>query len=191
MLIKYMKNVIVADVMTRKPITTSPDANLLKCAQLMIKKKTGTLLLAQKSRLVGIISRRDILWALVKKSKNELSEIKAIDISPRKIATIKPNRSLEHAKKKMKKVKLRRLPVIHKGELVGMITMKDIMQFNPDIFPEMQECMQIKDWEDKVKRIKRAQNRAITEGVCNECGHQGLLVEVNGEMVCEDCADLL
>ena len=114
-----MSRIIVADIMTRNPLSVPPETDLLKCAKTMVKKKTGSLLLIRKKRLFGIISRRDILWALIKKSRKDLSNIKAIDISPRKIATIKPTRTVDYAIKKIKKVKFRRLPVIHRGELVG------------------------------------------------------------------------
>jgi len=184
-----MNKIIVADIMTRDPIKISPDTDLLTCAKIMVKKRTGSLLLVKNKRLVGIISRKDILWALIKKSKSDLSKIRAIDISPRKIATIKPNRTLDYALKKIKKVKLARLPVIHKGELVGLITSKDILQFNPNLFSEFSEYHQIREWEEKEKRLEKAQDRRIIEGICSECGNEGILIEIDGELICEDCAD--
>jgi CBS domain-containing protein len=184
-----MKKIVVADIMTRNPITISPDTDLLSCTKIMVKKRTGSLLLVQDKKLVGIISRSDILWAIVKKSKQDLSKIRAIDISPRKIATIKPTRSLDYALKKIKKVKRARLPVIYKGELVGLITAKDIFQYNPSTFPELTEYHQIREWEDKTERIEKARYRDILEGICNECGNQGILINVEGELICEDCAE--
>ncbi len=184
-----MNRIVVADIMTRDPIKISPETDLLTCAKIMVKKRTGSLLIVKDKRLVGIISRKDILWALIKKSKKELSKIKAIDISPRKIATVKPTRTLDYTIKKIKKIKLARLPVIQNGELVGLITTKDILQYNPNIFPEFSEYHQIREWEQKEKRLVKAQDRRITEGICNECGNQGILVEIDGELICEDCAE--
>jgi CBS domain-containing protein len=184
-----MNKIIVADIMTRDPIKISPETDLLTCAKIMVKKRTGSLLLVKDKRLVGIVSRKDILWALVKKSKGDLSKIRAIDISPRKIATIKPTRTLDYAIRKIKKVRLARLPVIHNGELVGLITTKDILQYNPNIFPEFSEYHQIREWGEKEKRLEKAQERKIIEGICNECGNEGVLVEIDGELICEDCAE--
>jgi CBS domain-containing protein len=184
-----MEMILVADIMTRNPLTISPNTTLLKCAKIMVKKNTGSLLLVENKKLVGIISRKDILWALVKKSKKDLSEIMAIDISPRKIATIKPTRSLDFAIKKIKKVKLARLPVIHKGELVGLITAKDIFHYNPALFPEMREYNQIREWEHKMKRVQRAKQRRFSEGegICEECGNLDFLFHFNGMLICESC----
>ena len=183
-----MKNILVADIMTRNPICVSPETNLLKCAKIMVKKRTGSLLLVKKNILFGILSRKDILWAVVK-SKEKISRIRAIDISPRKIATIKPHRTLEYAFKKMKKVKFARLPVIYEGRLVGLITIKDIFRYNQNIFPEMMDYTPIREWKDKEKRLERAKTRAVMEGLCNECGNHGILVDFHGVLMCESCAD--
>ncbi|MCP6727588.1 MAG: CBS domain-containing protein, partial [Patescibacteria group bacterium] len=86
-----MKEILVADIMTRDPITVKPDTNLLECARKMVRKRVGSLVIIDDKNLVGFISQRDILWAVVKKSKDDLSRIKAKDISPKKIATVKPS----------------------------------------------------------------------------------------------------
>lgn len=182
-----MNNVIVADIMTRTPISIPPETDLLKCAKTMVKKRTGSLLLVKKKRLLGIISRRDILWALVKKSKKDLSKIKAIDISPRKIAAIKPTKSISYAIKKIKKVKFRRLPVIHRGELVGLLSSTDIFKYDPTLFSELSEYHEIREWKKKQKRLEIAQERTFIEGICKECGNEGILIEKDGELICEDC----
>ena len=97
-----MEHIFVSDVMTRDPITAKPDTNLLECAKQMVRQKVGSLLLVEKKKLVGLISEKDILWALVKKSKEDLSKIKAISISPKKIATIKPSATVKETLEKMK-----------------------------------------------------------------------------------------
>lgn len=185
-----MEHILVSDIMTRSPNCISPDATLLKCAKTMVKKKTGSLLLVKHKKLYGILSRRDILWALIK-TKGKISNIKAIDISPKKIATIKPNRTIEYAVKKMKKVKFGRLPVIHLGRLVGVITRKDIFYYNQSLFHESREYSSVREWNDKEKRIQRAKTRAVMEGICNECGKQNILVDFHGVLICESCADAL
>lgn len=181
-----MKHVLVADIMTREPRSIKPETNLLQCARVMVKKRAGSLLLVTGRKLVGIISRRDILWALVKKSKEDLSKIRAIDISPRKIATIKPTRSVAEALKKMKKLKFERLPVIQNKELVGIITLRDILNFHPEIYPELHEYEQIAEESAKLKRFKK---RKVSDGICEECGSRDMLIEFNGMMICESCRD--
>jgi len=184
-----MKQILVADIMTREPITTKPDTNLLDCAKIMVKKRVGSLLIVDKKRLVGFISRKDILWALIKKSKQDLSKIKARDICSKKIATIKPSITIEEAIKKMKRVKFERLPVIHEKELVGIITVKDILNFHPEFYPELEEFAKVREETKKLKRIKKTEK--IHDGLCEECGNHELLSKFNGMLVCESCKNAM
>ena len=183
-----MEKIIVADIMTRNPVTIAPSASLLDCAKLMVKKKTGSLLIVDNKRLVGFISNDDILWALIKKSKEDLSSIKAKDIAIKKIATVKPNSPIKEALQKMKKLKFRRLPVIHEKELVGIVTIRDILSFHPEIYPELSGIEMLKEEQEKLKRIQKAKNREFMhEGICEDCGGQDILYRVDGRLICESC----
>lgn len=183
-----MERILVADVMTRDPITISPNATLLECAKKMVKKRVGSLLIVYQKKLVGFISEKDIIWALVKKSKEDLKEIKALEIAPRKIATIKPFLNIKEAVSKMKKTKFERLPVIHEGKLVGIITAKDILEFYPELYSELDEFDKVREETEKLKRIKKAKSREFMhEGICEECGNQDILFRVHGMLICESC----
>ena len=179
-----MNNIPISSIMTREPIIIKPDTNLLECAKKMVKKRVGSLLLVDKKRLVGFISEKDILWALIKKSKEDLSKIRAIDISPRKIATIKPSTTIPEAIEKMKKLKFKKLPVIHNRELVGIVTVKDILNFHPEFYPELEEFSKIREESEKLKKLKK-----IKTGICEECGNPGILSRTNGILICESCKD--
>jgi len=185
-----MYKILVSDVMTREPIVISPDANLLECAKKIVQKKTGSLLLVTNKRLVGLISTHDILWALIKKSKEDLSKIQAKDISPRKIAIIKPSATMDEALKKMKDSRFERLPVVDNNELVGIITVKDILSFHPEFYPEIEEFANIREESRKLKLVKKAKERVLSqEGICEECGNHDILYKVNGMSICESCKD--
>ena len=183
-----MKNILVADVMTRSPITIKPDTNLFEATKIMVRKKVGTLLLVNKKRLVGILAQKDILWALIKKSKADLSKIRAIDISPKKIATIKPTATIEEALKKMRQLKFESLPVIHENELIGIVTTRDIITFSPEFYPDLGEIAEIRELSKKLQRVKKAKERAfVSEGICEECGHTDVLYKTDGMLICESC----
>ncbi len=183
-----MDKILVADVMTRGPVTAKPDDNLLNCAKKIVRKKVGTLPIVYKKKLIGLINERDILWALVKKSKEDLSKIKAIDISAKKIISIRPSATVKETIKKMKKLKFERLPVINDNQLVGIITAKDILNFHPEFYPELEEFAKIRNEQEKLKRIKKAKERVFTyEGICEECGERDFLYKVHGMIICESC----
>lgn len=184
-----MKIILVADIMTREPVTVSPNANLFDCAKTMVKKNVGSLVIANHGKLVGFISQKDILWALTKSSKGDLKKIKAIEISPKKIAVIKPDATIKEAIEKMNRLKFERLPVVHESLLVGVITAKDILNFHPEVYPEIEEFAKIREESEKLKRIKEAKSRR--EGICEECGNQGILLHYNGLLICESCRDAM
>ena len=183
-----MDNILVADVMTREPVTVKPEETLFNCAKKMVRGKVGSLLLVDKERLVGFISQKDVLWALVKKSKRDLSEIKAVDISPKKIAVIKPTATVKEAINKMNKLKFDRLPVVENGKLLGLITVRDILSFHPEIYPELEEYARIREEQEKLRRIKKTKELAVMDdGICEECGKRGMLYRINGMLVCDSC----
>jgi CBS domain-containing protein len=182
-----MKNILVADVMTREPVTVSPSTNLFDCAKIMVKKNVGSLIIVDKQKLVGFISQRDILWAITKKSTIDLTKIRAIDISPKKIAVISPKNTIKEVIIKMNTLKFERLPVVQDSKLVGVITAKDILNVHPEVYPELEEFARIREETEKLSRIKKADGG--NSGICEECGHEGILFRVNGMLICESCKD--
>ncbi|MEK6898191.1 MAG: CBS domain-containing protein [Nanoarchaeota archaeon] len=187
-----MGEILVSDIMTREPLTIKPETTVLECVKKMVRNKVGSLLLTDRKKLVGIISQRDVMWALLKKSREDLSKIKVIDISPKKIITIKPSAPIKEAIDKMKKTKFYRLPVIRNGELVGIVTLKDVLNFYPEVSQELKELEIIKEKAEKIDRIKRAKERtAIEDGICEECGGRDMLYRDKGMLVCSSCLSLV
>lgn len=187
-----MNKVLVSDIMTRQFIGINPDANLLECAKKLVKCKIGSLVLSKNKKFEGFISNQDILWAIVKKSKKDLSSIKASDISPRKIITIKPEATIEDAIKKIKKFKFEKIPVVKNGEAVGIITLGDIVNFYPEMNPQFKELELIKEETEKIKRLEGAKERVeVRDGICEECGDRAPLYRVNGMLVCSSCLSSL
>jgi len=187
-----VNRVLVSDIMTRQIASVDPDTNLLECAKKMVRKRIGSLLLIKDKSLKGLISTPDILWAIVKKSKEDLSKIKASDISPRKIVTIKPEANLEEAIWKIRKYKFHRLPVIKNGEVIGLITLRDILNFYPELNAHFKEVESIREETEKMKRLEDAKERIVfRDGICEECGNRDALYRVNGSLVCASCMPLL
>lgn len=169
----------VGDVMTRNFISVKPETTVIDCAKTMIKNKVGSLILQENDKLAGLITEKDIIWALVK-SKEKLSNIKAKDISLRKVPTIRPSATLEEALDKIQKTRLRWLPVVHNEKTIGMLTLKDILKFHPAFFEVIREDMTIREFDEKRKRIE-------ISSICEECGNYGILEKTDGRLLCENC----
>jgi len=186
-----IKGLRVSDVMTRSPVTISADLSLMDCAKVMIKKRVGSLVLVDDKKIRGILTEKDIVWAITKKQGKDLKKIKARDLASKKIKTVKPMLELEKALKIMKKTGFRRLPVVYKGNLVGMVTIKDILRIEPSLYPGISDVMEIKEESEKMKRRENLSDRSesVKQGLCEECGNYDWLERVDGRIMCESCTD--
>jgi len=175
----------VGDIMTRNFVHVSPETDLKQCAKLMVKKRVGSLIVKEGDKLKGILTEKDIIWAIVKKSKHELKNIKAKALMKRKVITIKPSADITDAVNKLKKKKIRRLPVVENGKLIGFLTTKDILRIDPGLFQMIAETIKIKEETEKLKR-KDIEGERKT-GICEECGEYDVLYEDEAQWLCEEC----
>lgn len=179
----------VGDIMTRDFISAKPNISVLRAVKLMVKKRVGSLILEEKEILKGILTEKDIMWALSKKPGKDLGRVEAGDICTKKITTIKPSADIYDAIKLMKKANYRRLPVTVKKRVIGLLTMKDILRIQPELFEIVKENYAIKEEAEKLKRIKFAES--FKEGTCEECGNFDILYNVDGELICESCREAM
>lgn len=177
--------VCVGDLMTRNFVYVTPTTNLRQCAETLVKKRVGSLIVKEGDGLFGILTEKDIIWAIVKKSVKDLDKILAKDLAKRKVVTIKPSADVIEALNKMKKEKVRRLPVLENGNVIGMLTMNDILKLDPGLFELIVETVKVREETDKLKNNPIRTKKK--EGVCEECGEDNTLYSVDGEWICENC----
>ena len=183
----------VGDIMTRDFVSVKPEINIIDCAKIMIKKRIGSLVLQEDNKLKGLLTERDIIWAITKKSIEDLKNIKANDLANKKITSIKPNADLYEALQKMRKSKYRWLPVVVKEKVIGFLTLKDILRIEPSLFEiaHSQGVFQIKEEEEKLRRREMRMRRSLKEGMCEECGNFDFLYSTDGRLICESCRDAM
>jgi len=172
----------VGDVMTRNFISARPDIPVLSAIRLMLKKRVGSLVLEENRLLKGILTEKDIMWALSK--KQNLSGVNAGDICTRKITTIKPQADIYDAIMLMRKKKLRRLPVTTNKKVIGYLTLKDILRIQPELFEIAKEGYNLR-W--PLDKSKDKEPEAVKEGICDECGNFEILYLEDGKLICDSC----
>jgi CBS domain-containing protein len=175
----------VGDVMTRNFIFVSPETDLRECAKTMVKKRVGSLIIKEDYNLKGILTEKDIVWAVVKKTKKGLKDIMAKDLMKRKVVTIKPSADISEALDKLRKKRIRRLPVVENGKLIGLLTEKDILKMDPGLFQMIAQTLKIREETEKLSR--RKMNVSRKQGICEECGEFEILLKDGGQMICDDC----
>ena len=142
----------VYDCMTTKPISVSPDKNLQECAKIMDKNHVGALVIKSENKSLGVITEQDIVRKAIARGINPLTK-KVKDFMAKKLLTISPNDDIYEALIKMRDSNIRHLPVVDKGVMVGLLTLKDILKIEPSLFDLLVEKFEIR--EEKRKPIDR------------------------------------
>jgi CBS domain-containing protein len=111
--------------MTTAPVTVEPDATLGAVATLMKQEDCGSIPVVQGGRLVGIVTDRDIVIRGVASGADPKTQRVSTVMSADPV-TIGPDADLADAEKLMADRQIRRLPVVEKGKLVGIIVTAQI-----------------------------------------------------------------
>lgn len=114
----------VADVMTEASVTESPTDTLRSAAERMRREQTGSLVVMDGAVMVGIITERDILKAVAQGINVE--KITIGEVMTREVVTTHPEEALRDAARNMAAHWIRHLPVAADGEIVGMLSMRDV-----------------------------------------------------------------
>jgi signal-transduction protein with cAMP-binding, CBS, and nucleotidyltransferase domain len=176
---------LVKDIMSSPALTV--DENLLanKVAALMDKHDYGCIIVTTKDgKPLGIITERDLVVRVLAKNLKP-DNIKAKKVMTTPLMTIEPDATITDAAKRMSRLDIRRLAVIYKGKLVGIVSGKDVLHVMPELLETMQEEALIEG--EKMSEEATKESTPLT-GNCDHCGvYSENLTEVNGEFLCEDC----
>ena len=116
---------VVKNIMTREVITIDSDRNIVDAAKLMTSNQISSLIVEKDHNPVGIISERDFVRKVCSKDLRS-SEVLVSEIMSNISITAEPDTPLEVAVQRMINHRIRRLPVIEKGKIVGIVTVTDL-----------------------------------------------------------------
>lgn len=118
----------LAVMMSRSLRSIPPDASLLDAARLMRDSKIGALLVEDREQFVGVVSETDLVRKAMAGGKDPLDQpVKSVMSSP--IITIEIDRSAHDASDQMAEHGIRHLAVTQDGEIVGMISVVDLLRY--------------------------------------------------------------
>jgi CBS domain-containing protein len=175
---------LVKDVMTSPVITISEEDTVQEAARLTDKNDVGCIIVVDKeTKAVGIITERDMITRVL--SKNTLpSKVRAKKVMTSPLLTIDPDESLTDAARKMSRLNVRRLGVMYRGNLAGLISSKDILAVTPELVEIIQERAKI----EKEPAPEEEPAPVALEGYCDHCGRWSeALKEIDGRLLCEEC----
>jgi len=176
---------VVKDIMSSPVVTLDEDATSNKVANIMDANDLGCVIVTNKAgKPVGIITERDLVIRVL--AKNLVPDaIKAKEIMTSPLVTIEPEATISEAARRMSRLDIRRLGVVYKGNLVGLISSRDVLGVMPELIEIIQERTRL---EGAAEAEETEDEEKPLSGYCDRCGvFSENLKNVNGQNLCEDC----
>jgi len=146
-MILKIENVMVSDV-----ITVEAEATVRQAVDLMNKHEIGCLIVVdEEEKPVGILTERDLLRRVLASRKDPV-RTKVSQVMSKPLITVTPHMDLEEAVRLMFKKKIKKLPVVEDGQLVGLVTLTDMVRVQPQIIEILKK---LATTEEPPKRIKK------------------------------------
>jgi CBS domain-containing protein len=121
----------VAQILRSKPdqavYTIAPTTTVFDALKLMAEKSIGALLIVDGERIVGIMTERDYARKVILMSRSSI-ETPVRDIMTSEVLYVRPDQSSEECMALMTENRMRHLPVMDRGTLIGLISIGDLVK---------------------------------------------------------------
>ena len=111
----------------RAVYTASPRGTLAEAVQMMVEQNCGSLVICENETMVGILSERDILRSIAAAGK-PLEDVLISERMTRDVITGLPTDDLNKIMGVMTQHRIRHLPVLENGRVIGLISIGDIVK---------------------------------------------------------------
>jgi len=116
----------IRDVMTQNPQTLPASATVREAAEAMRANDIGDVIaIDDKGGVVGIVTDRDVVVRVVAEGRDSRAT-QIEDIASRELTVVSPEDSVERAVELMRERAVRRLPVVKRGKIVGIVSIGDL-----------------------------------------------------------------
>jgi len=115
----------IKDIMVEEVITVDANSTVKDAVKLMNKHAIGCLIVEEEEKVVGIVTERDFLKRVIEDSRDpEKTKVSEIMSNPLIVGSV--DMKLEDTIKHMFTYKIKKLPIVENGHLVGLVTLTDI-----------------------------------------------------------------
>ena len=118
----------VSEIMSTDLVTVGPEYNVADVASLMRSKRIGSVIVLEDDRVLGILTERDIIEVVG--SGEDPKNVAAHEALTDDLITIEPSAPVEEAAHEMVRAGVRHLPVISEQELIGIVSMRDLVRWS-------------------------------------------------------------
>jgi CBS domain-containing protein len=121
----------VSDILSQKGglvFTVSMATSVAQIAQQLAVRRVGSVLvMADTDTVAGIVSERDLVQALSRHGAAAL-DLEAHQVMTRDVVTCHPDHSIDHVMEMMTSGRFRHVPVVDRGELLGIVSIGDVVK---------------------------------------------------------------
>jgi CBS domain-containing protein len=125
----------VSWILQRKPSQSvwsiTPHTSIADAVKLLAEKNIGALLVLEEQQVVGIISERDVVRALFV-GERVTPQTPVGEIMTRKVLYVRPEQTIDECMALMTDKRLRHLPVLEHDQLIGIISIGDVVKYSID-----------------------------------------------------------
>ena len=125
----------VSDILAQKGnrvIAVTPDETLTSAIATLSARRIGAVLVLDAAKsVIGVLSERDILHALARRAADALT-LRVSDVMTSPVITCDPDDTVEHVMEVMTNNRFRHLPVVHRGSLLGVVSIGDVVKCRID-----------------------------------------------------------
>jgi acetoin utilization protein AcuB len=166
---------LVGERMSRPVISVTPDASINDVLAMFRKEHIRRAPVMKDTKLVGIVSERDLLNASpspvttlsIWEMNYLISKVKVKDVMSKKVITVDQDTPIEEAAKIMADKKIGGVPVVSAGKVVGMITETDLFKVLLELMGARQKSLRVTaTLEDKPGQLAR-----LTKAIANAGGN--------------------
>jgi CBS domain-containing protein len=120
----------IAELIEGQVLTViEPDWTVRTAAQRMTERNIGAVAVVESGALAGVFSERDIMARVVARGLNP-DDTAVSSVMTRDIVVANPREDVDAALQKMHSINSRHLPVVDEGKLVGMISIRDLLELD-------------------------------------------------------------
>jgi len=130
---------IVQEIMNKNVVTIDKKSTVKEAVSILNKNRISCLIVVDNGKMKGIITERDVLVA-IDEDKN-LNKVAVGSIMTKDVYFVGPNTDITDAAELMVKNKIKKLPVIYNGMLVGIVTATDLVAAEPKLMEQISNIM--------------------------------------------------
>lgn len=138
---------LIKDIMIRKVITIDINDTVFNACIKLLSERIGCIIVMNKGFCQGIVTERDFIERTICMNRDaDRTMVKEIMTSD--VVTINPLDRLEDALEIMKKYRIKKLPVVTNGHLIGIVTVSDIAHAKPELTKRFIESWVKPRWDE-------------------------------------------